>query len=52
MCIDGANYVPKLVERCRRFEDERIPLTGTLAEEWFRLGIAESINKPENRSTT
>lgn len=45
--VDGEIYVPMLVERCRKYA------SGTRAEdfvsEWFRLGIAEAINKPEDR---
>lgn len=42
-------YVPKLVERCREFE-RGIP-TNVVSEmrEWKRIGIAEAINKPEER---
>lgn len=51
-------YVPKLVERCRKFRKTRHPsfkaevgIFGdpVLAAEWERSGIAESINTPENR---
>lgn len=51
LSING--IVPKLVERCRVFEgplfDRLSPVT--LEENWRRLGIAESINKPEGRPT-
>jgi hypothetical protein len=39
-------HVPKLVERCRRFEQLLGPAYGA---EWVRLGIGESINLPERR---
>lgn len=55
----GDVYVPKLVERCRAFEgsirgnhtishsaDE---LVSGLRIVWIRIGIAESIDTPENR---
>lgn len=46
-------YVPKLVERCREFERAHIAeideSTLWVEREWKRLGIAESINKPEDR---
>lgn len=50
--------VPTLVGRCREFRAARHPsfkaevgIFGdpVLASEWKRLGIAESINKPEDR---
>ncbi len=41
------NQSPKLVERCREFA---ATATGSnLLSCWHRLGIAESINTPENR---
>ena len=43
-------YVPKLVERCREFGKTfviRVDQEGKA--EWIRLGIAESIRKPEDR---
>lgn len=40
-------YVPKLVERCREFR--KVMTDGADACEWARLGIAESIDLPENR---
>jgi hypothetical protein len=47
-------YVPKLVERCRAFAaDPLLPLlavSGEVGKLWHRLGIAESLNIPENRS--
>lgn len=50
-------YVPKLVERCRPYERGLFGTGGRqlivepdiLKSEWHRLGIAESINKPEDR---
>ncbi len=43
-------YVPRLVDRCRRYEDmmrsERAD-----AYQWRRIGIAESINVPGKRGT-
>lgn len=45
---------PKLVERCRKFEtDPLMPLpaiSGEIGKLWTRLGIAESIHKPEDRT--
>ena len=57
---DGAHHPhgPKLVERCREFRAARHPsfkaevgIFGdpVLAAEWYRLGIAESINLPGDR---
>jgi hypothetical protein len=47
-------YVPKLVERCRAFAaDALLPLLavqGEVGKLWHRLGIMESINKPEDRA--
>jgi len=46
---------PKLVERCRKYRDElkaaRSPydLQAYLELYWNRIGIAEAINKPEDR---
>lgn len=42
-------YVPKLVDRCRRFETTHD--SNSVAQKWHRLGIAEAINTPENRPT-
>lgn len=52
-------YVPKLVERCRAFEGGLIrppravhmmeEVWGGLRTMWKAIGIAESINKPEDR---
>lgn len=50
-------YVPKLVERCREFiaevGDDKKHCRGffpiDVKQHWHRLGIAESINKPEDR---
>jgi Zn-finger nucleic acid-binding protein len=45
-------YVPKLVERCRQFEKSfppGNPPTVSYSDWWKRLGIAESINRPEDR---
>lgn len=41
-------YTPKLVERCREFE-QQLNVVTTSARNWRTLGIAESINTPENR---
>lgn len=45
--------VPKLVERCRKLEAAHVgasPGVGlNLTLDWHRLGLAESINKPEDR---
>lgn len=52
---DKAVDVPKLVERCRQFESNKLlPLLAVCCEVgklWHRLGIAESINLPEARKT-
>ena len=40
-------WAPKLVERCREFEATLGPAWGAL---WHRLGIKESIHRPEDRS--
>lgn len=54
--IDPINprvYVPKLVERCREFGSTMFK-DGDLAamqDAWHRLGISESIYKPEDRPT-
>jgi len=42
-------YVPKLVERCRQFEDRHPVFTGGDEALWHTLGIAESIRLPEDR---
>lgn len=49
-------YVPKLVERCREFvrivsglTDEQSTARPFLLTKWRLLGVAESINKPEDR---
>ncbi len=45
-------YVPKLVERCREFEMNHLAEHTISAKDfraWTGLGIAESINTPENR---
>lgn len=39
-------YIPKLVERCRTFQKNNVH-DGD--DPWFSLGIAESINKLEDR---
>jgi hypothetical protein len=48
---DPLVYVPKLVERCREFEQTpfMVNIAGKLWAAWRRLGIAESINTPDNR---
>ena len=50
---DGLNaptiIVPVLIERCREFE-KFLPINQSLKATWRKLGIAESINVPENRS--
>jgi hypothetical protein len=40
---------PKLVKRCREFETCGHVPPAMIAGIWHRLGIAESINTPENR---
>lgn len=39
------DHTPKLVERCRAFEE----MSGAPVAEWRRLGIAESIHPPGRR---
>lgn len=51
----GSPAVPKLVERCREFqnevnEHELKAVWVRFQHRWRRLGIAESINLPEKRS--
>lgn len=45
----AAVYVPTLVERCRKFATTQIGC-GDNAALWNRLGIAESINLPADRT--
>jgi hypothetical protein len=40
---------PKLVERCREFEQRLTLVTAGDGRPWHTLGIAEAINTPENR---
>lgn len=46
-------YVPKLVERCRKYAasvlSSNIMPSEIRTSEWVRLGIAESINVPTDR---
>lgn len=42
----GDVYVPKLVERCRAFEAQRLVLKDGL---WVSLGIRDAIHSPEAR---
>jgi hypothetical protein len=44
----GIVTVPKLVGRCRHFENSLLPGTA-MADVWRILGIEESINLPDNR---
>lgn len=55
-------YVPKLVERCRKFigviganfvhgSKEASAALPAIETEWYRVGIAESINTPKDRPT-
>lgn len=48
---DGEFVVPDLVRRCREFEAaaHRYETCRAAFDAWVRLGIAEAINKPENR---
>ena len=47
---DETVYVPRLVESCRDFAEKALPAKrGALWVWWENLGIAESINTPENR---
>lgn len=43
-----SSEAPKLVERCRKFEHEQLcePPYPTV---WRTMGIAEAVNKPEDR---
>jgi hypothetical protein len=43
-------YVPALVERCRKFAAEFWGNEPTTPPIWWRLGIAESINLPGERT--
>lgn len=44
------SYVPKLVERCRRFErQEMVGCVSREVDKWKGLGIAEAINPPGER---
>lgn len=45
--VAGAVHVPALVRRCREF---KVYAGATAEPNWNRLGIAESINLPGNRS--
>ncbi len=46
-------YVPKLVERCQQLRDHmNAPADEPWRRIWHTLGIAESINLPENRTAT
>ncbi len=44
-------YVPKLVERCREYERREVQQGNypSIYETWRRLGIEESIHRPEDR---
>lgn len=46
--------VPKLVGRCREFEKETIGVGSfdedQLSSQWKKLGLRESIRRPEGRS--
>lgn len=43
--------VPKLVERCREFEERRHLVAAGDFRPWFTLGVAESIRPPAERLT-
>lgn len=43
---DDGVHTPMLVGRCRRFATY---LTADLAAAWHRIGIRESVNRPEDR---
>ena len=46
--LDDTLYVPRLVERCRKFAEERLFESEWLsARDWHRLGIAEAISPPD-----
>jgi hypothetical protein len=51
MVMDHDVYIPRLVDRCRQFEEVILPKNNMtpMAADWRRLGIAESINIPANR---
>jgi hypothetical protein len=46
--VNGFATAPKLVERCREYQDQQI-FDPKDAAEWHRLGITESIQPPERR---
>jgi hypothetical protein len=46
-CEDSGPVVPDLVRRCRDYEATQIG--GTDGTFWEGMGIAEAINKPEDR---
>lgn len=43
-------YVPKLVERCRQFED-CLHVNTHQGKQWLSLGVEEAIHPPEARPT-
>lgn len=49
--VDNDDNRPKLVDRCREFEGDAPTMFGDAwtGAHWDRLGIAESINRPEDR---
>jgi hypothetical protein len=48
---DDDDAVPMLVERCRKYALNRLQTPQSLDyDEWCRLGIAESINVPAERT--
>jgi len=53
--VEGTIVVPALVERCRKFEKNHLAEHTVSAKDfraWTGLGIAESINTPDNRRPT
>jgi hypothetical protein len=46
---EGTVTVPALVERCRKLPDQMRFMPLAFSEAWYRLGIEEAINTPENR---
>lgn len=46
-----SHAAPKLVERCREFEQRLVLVTAGDGRPWHALGIGEAIRRPEDRPT-